>query len=255
MANSQPLNTHRLEILGVMIDSIDRSSFLKSMVAFASSGRPHQICTVNAEFIMTARKDEAFRQILNNAELNMADGVSIMWASRWLGQPLPERLAGADLVEELAALASQHGWSLYLVGGEGETASKAAAALKRRNPNLKVIGAESGLDRHSSSTDTAALCQRIASAKPTILLVAFGAPKQELFIAKNKSRLAVPIMIGVGGTFDYLAGNLPRAPRFLRQLGLEWLWRLTLQPKRLGRILTAVIHFPLAVISQQKSPR
>jgi len=202
--------------------------------AFIEDGSPHQVVTVNPEFVMAAQSNAEFRRVINSSGLALPDGVGVLWASRRLGLPVPGRIPGVDLVERLAALAAERGHRLFFLGAMPGVADKAAEVLRARYPGLVVAGTYAGSPRPE---DEIAILARIHVAHPHILLVAYGAPAQDLWIARNLNRLAVPVCIGVGGSFDYIAGTRPRAPRWLRQLGLEWLHRLITQPWRWQRML------------------
>lgn len=234
-------------ILGVPIHAVTRAETLAWVVDAVRAREPKQICTPNPEFLMTARRDPAFRDVLRAADLNIPDGVGLLWAARRLGQRLPERVAGSDLVGDIAALAAQSGWRLFLLGAAPGVAERAADVLRVRHPGLTVVGTESGSPRPDDADRLIAL---ITAAEPDVLFVAYGAPAQDKWIAAHRQRLDVPVSMGVGGSLDFIAGLAPRAPRWLQRLGLEWLYRLARQPWRAKRIFTAVIEFPLAVLRQ-----
>ena len=234
-------------ILGVPIHAVTRAETLAWVVDAVRAREPKQICTPNPEFLMTARRDPAFRDVLRAADLNIPDGVGLLWAARRLGQRLPERVAGSDLVGDIAALAAQSGWRLFLLGAAPGVAERAADVLRVRHPGLTVVGTESGSPRPDDADRLIAL---ITAARPDVLFVAYGAPAQDKWIAAHRQRLDVPVSMGVGGSLDFIAGIAPRAPRWLQRLGLEWLYRLARQPWRAKRIFTAVIEFPLAVLRQ-----
>lgn len=238
----------RVQILSIPIDVVTRAEVLQRIAAFVSSGAPHQIATVNPEFVMEAQRNRSFINALRTTSLNIADGIGIRWATSLRGTPVPETIPGADLLDVICDQAAEYGWPVYLVGGKPGVAADAATVLRTRFPRLVIVGAEEGIGPNATPQDTAALVRRIRAAKPSILFVAFGAPKQDLFIADNHEALGVPVMMGVGGSLDFLTGRAHRAPQMLRRLGLEWLWRLGTQPWRLRRIMTAVIAFPLAVL-------
>jgi N-acetylglucosaminyldiphosphoundecaprenol N-acetyl-beta-D-mannosaminyltransferase len=207
--------------------------------------RPRQICTANPEFLMAAQRDPEFRRVLLAADLVLPDGVGLLWAARWLGRPLPERVPGSDLIYRLAELAAGRGWRLYFLGAAEGVAQAAAQRLQVLNPGLVVAGAFAG---SPALAEEDALVARVAAARPDVLLVAYGAPAQDKWIARNRVRLGVPVSLGVGGSFDFVAGVARRAPRWVQRLGLEWLYRLWRQPWRVRRIYTAVVAFPLAVL-------
>jgi N-acetylglucosaminyldiphosphoundecaprenol N-acetyl-beta-D-mannosaminyltransferase len=209
-----------------------------------TGGPTELVATVNPEFVMRARVDRSFHRVLEQAALCLADGTGVVWAMRRQGCPQPERVAGSDLVPLLAELCSRRGWRPFLLGARPGVAKTAAERLEGDHPGLRVAGTHSGSPHPD---DDAEALRRIAAVRPDILLVAYGAPLQELWIARNRARLAVPVAIGVGGTLDYLAGRVRRAPGWVRKLHLEWLWRLALQPARLGR-MAVLPAYALAVL-------
>jgi N-acetylglucosaminyldiphosphoundecaprenol N-acetyl-beta-D-mannosaminyltransferase len=229
-----PVEQDSIFVLGVRVDAVTFDQTLARIEAFIAGGRPRQIATVNPEFVMAAQTDAEFRRIINASALALPDGIGVWWASRRQGRPLPDRIPGVDLVERLAALSADRGYRIYFLGAMPGVADKAVQTLRSRYPALVVAGTYSGSPRPE---DEEAIVDRIRTARPHILLVAYGAPTQDYWIARNLSRLGVPVCIGVGGSFDYIAGIYPRAPRWLRRIGLEWLHRLTTQPWRWRRML------------------
>jgi N-acetylglucosaminyldiphosphoundecaprenol N-acetyl-beta-D-mannosaminyltransferase len=208
---------------------------------------PRQICTANPEFVMTAQRDPEFRAVLRAADLVLPDGVGLLWAARRQGQPLPERVAGSDLIYQTAEVGARLGWRIFYLGAAERVAQAAADKLAALYPGLTVAGAYAG---SPAPAEEAALVARVQAAQPDLLLVAYGAPAQDKWIARHKARLGVPVSMGVGGSFDFVAGVAQRAPRWVQRLGLEWLHRLWRQPWRARRIFTAVVAFPLAVWRQ-----
>jgi N-acetylglucosaminyldiphosphoundecaprenol N-acetyl-beta-D-mannosaminyltransferase len=162
------------------------------------------------------------------------DGIGLVWASRWLGRPLRQRVSGSDLVPRLAALAAARGWSIFLLGAAPGVAGVAAAKLRAANPTLRIAGTYAG---SPSPDEEEAIVARIRAAAPQMLFVAYGAPAQDLWIARNLARLGVPVAIGVGGTLDFIAGTRRRAPAWVQRVGLEWLYRLWQEPRRWRRML------------------
>ena len=218
---------------------------------FIAEGGPHQIVTVNPEFVMTARRDPEFRHIINRAALALPDGVGVWWASRRLGQPLAERVPGVDLVERLAQMSATKGYRLYFLGALPGVAQRAAAILRGRSPGAAIVGTHAGSPRPEDDADSV---ERICARRPHILFVAYGAPAQDYWIARNMGRLGVPVCIGVGGSFDYIAGVHPLAPQWLRNAGLEWLYRLVSQPWRWRRML-ALPRFAWQVLWSRRPDR
>ncbi|MEF3272908.1 MAG: WecB/TagA/CpsF family glycosyltransferase [Chloroflexus sp.] len=239
------MKSGRIEILGVPIDNVTEAEVLARVAMMIESGRPHQICTINPEFIMEAQRNPAFRAVLQAADLNTPDGIGVVLAARWLGVPLRGRVTGVELTQGLARMAAERGYRIFFLGAAPGVAEAAAAALQQRWPALSVAGCYAG----SPAPEADTLQRQIISAtRPDVLLVAYGHPRQELWIARNQPLLQIPVAIGVGGTFDYLAGRVPRAPRLMRQLGLEWAFRLVVQPRRWRRIIDAVPMFLLTVL-------
>lgn len=230
------------KILGVKIDEFSFSEVMKKITSFLNENKIHQIATVNPEFIMTAQKDVAFKNILNSTDLNIPDGFGLQCAAFYKRKKIGKRLTGVDLTWEIAKLAQEKGYSVFLLGGKPGVAEMTANRLRYLYRNLKIAGTYAG------SPDEEGIIERINSSNADILLVAFGAPKQEKFIHENKNELKCKVAMGVGGTFDYISEIVQRAPKWMQTLGLEWLYRLIRQPSRIKRIYTAVIKFPLTVI-------
>ncbi len=225
-------------ILGIPIDNVymfEALDRIEQMVRLGRvSGRTHQVATVNTDFVVRAQFDPELRYLLQNADLLTADGMPLVWGERLLGRSLPGRVTGADLVPALAQRAAQRGMSIYFLGGEPGVAARAADVLKKKYPRLQVAGVHSPPFSPILEMDTSFL-EAIRSARPDILLVAFGNPKQEKWIGMHGRSLGVPVMIGVGGSLDFVASHFHRAPRWMQQSGLEWLYRLLQEPRRLFR--------------------
>ncbi len=236
-----------VNILGVRINNVTMTETLALLEAMALNGKAYQVVTVNPEFIMMAQSDEPFRQVLNNASLSIPDAIGVVWASRLLGKPILERVAGVDVVENFARVAERNKLRLFLLGASPGIAERAAAKLQEQNPGLIIAGIHAGSPR---TEEEQAICQRIQAAAPHVLLVAYGPPQQDLWIARNLHRFNTPIIgIGVGGTFDFIAGVVVRAPRCIQRVGLEWLHRLIHQPWRWRRMLT-LPHFGMSILLQ-----
>ncbi len=241
MVNAMP---PRVSILGIGIDAVSMAEAVDWIEAAVVARGPRQVCTANPEFLMAAQRDAEFRAVLQQADLVLADGVGLLLAARWLGQRLPERVAGSDLIEQVAARGAARGWRLFYLGAAEGVAARAAEVLAARYPGLVTAGAYAGSPRPAEAD---ALVARVRAAQPDVLLVAYGAPAQDKWIAQHRERLGVPVSLGVGGTLDFVAGAARRAPRWVQRLGLEWLHRVWRQPWRLRRIMTAVVAFPWAV--------
>ena len=234
------------KILDVKIDELDFRQVMRKITDFCVGKSLRQIVTVNPEFIMAAQKDLEFKKILNSADLSVPDGFGLKIGAAISGQKIGERITGVDLTWEICKLASERGFSVFFLGGKEGVAKKTAERVRDLYDRIKISGFYAGSPDDKKTLDI------IKAAKPDILFVAFGAPKQDKFIYQLKSSnlkpLTLRLAIGVGGTFDYISGSIIRAPKWMRTLGLEWLYRLIRQPKRLGRIFTAVVIFPLLVV-------
>lgn len=223
-------------LLGIPIDDLTMDQALDRIELFVETGRVtnkiHQIATVNADFVVKAMDDPELRLLLQEADMATADGMPLVWGARLLGVPLPERVAGADMVPALAQRCAEKGYSMFFLGAGPGIAQKAADILTEANPNLNIAGVISPPYSSILEMDRSIL-DEIKATNPDILLVAFGNPKQEKWIGMYGRELGVPVMIGVGGTFDFIAGNTKRAPEWMQKTGLEWLHRLASNPRRL----------------------
>jgi N-acetylglucosaminyldiphosphoundecaprenol N-acetyl-beta-D-mannosaminyltransferase len=237
-------------VLGVRVDCLDMEETLAEIERMMrQGGGTRLVATVNPEFVMRARRDGAFRAALDRAEVAVADGFGVVWALRRQGCSQQERVTGIDLTSRLAERCARQGRRLFLLGAEPGVAAEAGRRLVARFPGLVIAGAEPGSPWPEDDEVTAG---RVNRARADLLLVAYGHPKQELWIDRNRERLRVPVAIGVGGAFDFLAGRVPRAPAWMRRLHFEWLWRLLLEPTRLRRIFVAVPLFGLAVLAERR---
>lgn len=237
----------QLEILGVRVDVVTYAELLSEVDAFVAARRPHQIVTLNPEMLVAAHGDDAFREQLNGADLNVADGVGLILAARLLGKHLPARITGSDGIFRLASHCAVRGYRPYLLGAAPGVAEKAVERLAELYPRLQVAGTFAGSPR---AEDEAAIVERVRAAAPDLLFVAYGVPAEEAWITRNRGRLGVPVMIGVGGAFDYVAGVTRRAPAWMRRVGLEWLHRLAREPWRWRRQL-ALPRFAFLVLRQR----
>ncbi|HUV73516.1 MAG TPA: WecB/TagA/CpsF family glycosyltransferase [Anaerolineae bacterium] len=234
----------QVHILGIRVDDVTYDEALARIEEFIADGRPHQVTTVNPEFIMTAQGDPSFAHILNRAHLNLPDGQGLIWAASLLGVSLRERVTGVDTVVRLAQLSAEKGYSIFLLGAGEGVATAAAQELQRRFPRLEIAGTYAG---SPAPEEDDRITERIRCANPHLLLVAYGAPHQEKWISRNMGRVAVPVSMGVGGAFDFVSGAATRAPNWVQRLGLEWLYRLAHQPRRWRRML-ALPRFGLLVL-------
>lgn len=224
-----------VELLGAPIDRMGHDDAVAAIERFINEGTPRQVATVNLDFLRIARTEPAFAETLREADLSLADGMPLVWASKLAGAPLPQRVAGVDLVEAICARGSALGWSVYLLGAAPGVAEAASRTMVQRYPGLRIAGVYSPPVGRWDDLEEKRIRDGIASAKPDVLLVALGAPRQDIWISENKARLGVPVSIGVGCTFDVMCGDKPRAPRWMQRTGFEWAFRLGSEPARLWR--------------------
>ncbi len=235
-----------LRVLGLPVHRCSRTETLDRLADAVERGRAGagslQVVTLNPEICMQARRRPELAAVVGRAGLVLADGHGLVWASRRLGYTPLERVAGVDLLEDLAGLAARRGWRLFLLGAAPGVAAAAAARLVSRHPGLAVAGTAAG---SADPAEAPRLAAAIAAVHPDILAVAFGAPRQELWLDQHLRATGAAVGIGVGGSLDVIAGRVRRAPLLLRERGLEWAWRLGRQPGRLPRMLRAAPFFLL----------
>ena len=238
-----------IKILGVRFDLAGIHQAAGIVCDWLKKNNKRYIVTPNPEFVAAAQKDEEFRQILTNADLSITDGRGIQLAARFLGMPVPQRITGSDFMQELCEEFAKLKIPVFLLGGENGSAEKCAKKLISDFSNLQIAGFFEGDAGEAGDTETVNAINRTNA---QVVFVAYGAPKQEKWIARNLHKLTIiKAAMGVGGAFDYISGNVSRAPIFMRKLGLEWLWRLFKQPRRFSRIFRAVVIFPLLVLKEK----
>ena len=247
-------------VLGVPFQNVTMDEAVALIEEQIREGGFHQVATANVDFLKNAIRDKDMRDILCSCEIVVSDGMPIVWMSRLIGTPLKERVGGIDLVERLTELSARRGYSIFLLGASESRSQRAAKVLRQRYPDLRIVGRYCPEPQPLEKMDHEAILRRIEEARPDILLVAFGNPKQERWIAMHRDRLNVPVCIGVGGTLDSLSGTVRRAPRWMQRHGLEWLHRTLLEPRRLAvRYLADAIcllqHLPGYLAASAAQPR
>ena len=223
-----------VSILGVPFDHLTIPQAITAIENMIASRRPHYLATANVDFLVQSLEDTELRRILLEADLVLCDGTPLVWVSRWLGNPLPERVAGADLVPQLLEVAAAKGYRIFFLGGKPEVAARAVQRLQTKYPNIEIAGHYSPPFAPLEKMDHADIGRRIREAHPDILLVSFGCPKAEKWISINYQALGVPVSMGVGATIDFLAGEVKRAPVWMQRVGMEWVFRFLQEPSRLG---------------------
>lgn len=238
----------RVEILGVNVNSLTMIQAVEKVQQFIDEKKNALVATANAEMLMRATQDAELKSILNEADLVVPDGAGTVWASNYLGVEMPERVAGYDLAQELMREAPARNDRIYFFGSAPGVAEKAREKALELYPGIKIVGTRNGF---FSAADEAEIIAEIKAARPDILLVALGVPKQEKWLYKHRKELNIPVSIGVGGTLDVMAGVMQRAPLWMQRAKLEWLFRGLKQPSRAGRLL-ALPKFVLKVMASKK---
>ncbi len=263
----------KIDIAGVKVDDVTVSETLQYISEYVRSGQPHHIVTTYSEFIVEAKNNPKYLEVLNKADLSVADGIGIIWAAKFLSLPerepvitflnwfgtlcsiilapqslrsvIKEQVTGSRIIWDIAELAQRNDFSLALVGGWGGVAEKTAKALQEKFPDLKINLVHEPAEFNQDTVN------RISNSNSDILLIAYQPPKQEIWLSDNLQRLNVKVAIGLGGTFDYLAGLRSPAPSWMHKMGLEWLWRLITQPWRIKRMWRAIVEFSILILQQK----
>lgn len=222
----------RVSLLGARFDPLTLQGTVDRVIELVEARERGYACTVNVAILMMLQSNRRLRRIVERANLVVADGQPLVWASGFLADRLPERVAGVDLVEAIAAKASEKDLGIYLLGGRAAVVEVLADTLMTKYPSLRVCGTDDG---YFSTADAEMRARKIAASGADILFVGMGVPRQEYFIEENWDRLGVRFAVGVGGSFNVIAGVRRRAPRLLQQIGLEWLFRLAQEPRRLWK--------------------
>jgi N-acetylglucosaminyldiphosphoundecaprenol N-acetyl-beta-D-mannosaminyltransferase len=232
MTTIPPPAVERLDVLGCNVDNLTMEETLAVVEGFIASGRPHQHVVVNVDKIVKARDDAQLREIINRCDLVNADGMPVVWASRMLGTPLKERVAGIDLFEALMVRAAERGWRVFLLGAREEVVAKVRSIYETRHPELVIAGHRNGYWRPGEEE---AVAEQVRAARADLLFVAISSPMKERFLGRWQAHMRVPFAMGVGGSFDVAAGLVKRAPRWMQRTGLEWFYRFLQEPRRMFR--------------------
>jgi N-acetylglucosaminyldiphosphoundecaprenol N-acetyl-beta-D-mannosaminyltransferase len=240
-----------IELCGVRIARASQAQLLAEIDAALDRGEGGWLVTANVDFLQRAHADPEVRSLYRKATLSVADGAPVVWASRLAGRPVPERVAGSDLVWSLARMAAPKGRRLYLLGGEGDVAERAAEKLLAASPGLVIAGRSSPwVSSPPTGEEIAALAEQVVAARPDLVYVALGSPKQEYVIDALRAQLPRAWLMGCGISLAFVAGEVARAPRWMQRSGLEWLHRLAQEPGRLtGRYLRQNLPFTLRLLA------
>jgi N-acetylglucosaminyldiphosphoundecaprenol N-acetyl-beta-D-mannosaminyltransferase len=224
---------HSIAVLGLPLANVTADEAVDQIEELILSGGTHQVATANLDFWLNSLNDVHLHRIIAGCSLVLPDGMPLVWISRLLGNPLKERVSGVDLVPQLAELSARKGYGIYLLGGRPGVAERASQVLEEMYPGVRIVGHHAPPLADLERMDHGDTLERIRAAKPDILMVAFGNPKQEKWIRMHAKRLGVPVSIGIGGSMDMLIGSVKRAPKWMQRSGLEWLGRCIQEPARL----------------------
>jgi N-acetylglucosaminyldiphosphoundecaprenol N-acetyl-beta-D-mannosaminyltransferase len=243
----------RVELLGLPLDVLSVESTLDQIETFVASGAPHQHVVVNAAKIVQAQQSPDLAEVIRSCDLINADGMAVVWAGRLLGVPIPERVAGIDLMDDVLGRAARHGWRVYFLGARQEVVDEVVRRELVRHPGLVITGHRNG---YWTADEEAEVVSAIAATRSDVLLVAMPSPMKEQFLNRHKATLAVPFVMGVGGSFDVVAGKVTRAPVWMQKAGLEWSFRMMQEPRRLAkRYVVGNSKFVLLVLRHWKAAR
>ena len=224
--------TSTITMMGCRIDNLSMEETLVRIEEFIRSGQPHQHVVVNVDQLVKASRDPDLRRIVNDCALVNADGMPVVWASRLLGKPLKERVAGIDLFEALMRRAGEKGWRVFLLGAREEVVAAVADTYRRRYPELTIAGWRNG---YWTDAEEAQVAEQVRASGADLLFVAISSPKKEQFLGRWQAEMKIPFAMGVGGTFDVAIGRVRRAPRWMQRAGLEWFYRFLQEPRRMFR--------------------
>ena len=246
---------HSVAVMGLPLANVTANEAVDQIESLILSGGTHQVATANLDFWLNSLNDVHLHRIIAGCSLVLPDGMPLVWISRLLGKPLKERVSGADLVPQLAELSAKKGYGIYLLGGKPGVAERATKVLQEMYPGVNIVGHHAPPLADLERMDHGDALDRIRAAKPDILMVAFGNPKQEKWIRMHAKRSGVPVSIGIGGSMDMLVGDVQRAPVWMQRSGLEWLGRCLQEPARLfpryARNFSGLaLKLPLALMAQ-----
>lgn len=241
----------RVNVGNIAVDVVDKHLAVNRIASLVESRKGGKVFTPNVDHVVMANQDKRFAEAYSRADVCLADGMPIVWASRFLGNRLPERVAGSDVITPLLAVAAQFGYRVYFLGASDDVARLAAEKMKESYPSLNIVGTYSPMvSKAVTDEEVSDIMSVVKKDSPELVIVAFGAPKQELFIDKALHYYSGAVMLGLGASLDFLAGNVKRAPVWMRNSGMEWLWRLGQEPTRLWKRYLRGFQFPLIVANQ-----
>jgi N-acetylglucosaminyldiphosphoundecaprenol N-acetyl-beta-D-mannosaminyltransferase len=243
------MDVPKVSIFGVPISKLGFRDTIKQLVSAVESRKPHQVITANPIMVMAAIHDPSYMQLMKNADFIVPDGAGVVWAAGYVGNPVQERVPGIEIMQELLKLSVEREWKVFLLGASPEVIGAAAEKIRLQHPTLQLAGVRDG---YFGAEQDQAVIEEIRAASPDLLFVGRSADKQEPWISQHKEALGVPVIMGVGGSFDVISGKLKRAPKLFRKMRLEWFYRLLQEPARFPRMLV-LPKFALKVIREKEN--
>jgi N-acetylglucosaminyldiphosphoundecaprenol N-acetyl-beta-D-mannosaminyltransferase len=247
----------RIRMGQISIDALRLSEAIDAVEALVVGGLGGLVFTPNVDHVVVAEQDARLRAAYQAADLSLVDGTPVLWAARLLGRSLPEKVSGSDLIQPLAVRAAERGWRIYLLGAREGVAARAKEVLERQHPGLQVVGTSSPqIDLSKDPADQEDVLAAVRAARPHLLFLALGAPKQEIWAHRIRDRVCPAVILGIGASLDFVAGTAKRAPRWVSDAGFEWLYRLAHEPARLWRrYLIRGPKFVSVVLRETRSAR
>jgi N-acetylglucosaminyldiphosphoundecaprenol N-acetyl-beta-D-mannosaminyltransferase len=230
-----PVPHDTVSILGIPVDRVTMDQAMDRIEGFIASGKPHFVVTADSSGLYGQIKDESFRAALERADLITPDSFGVVWAAKRLGKPVAGRVSGVELVDRLCARSAEKGYRIFILGAAPGVAEMAAERLRLRYPGCNIVGTRHGF---FPAEDDRIVAEEVAMAKPDVLFVAMGIPRQEIFIVSTMDIIRAKVAIGVGGSFDVFSGKTKRAPVIVQRMNLEWLWRLVMNPRKFSKAAT-----------------
>jgi len=234
-SGARSLERERFDVLGTRVDAVDPEGALSRIGQWLAAGEHRYVCLTNVHAVMEAHRDERLRRVHEGAGLAVPDGMPLVWVGRLKGHRTVRRVYGPDLTLQLCEEAARSGYRCFFYGGAPGVAAQLGETFARRFPGLRVVGAEAPPFRPLTAEEDDEAVRRINAATPDLVFVGLGCPKQELWMAAHRERLHAPVLLGVGAAFDFHTGRVRQAPRWIMRSGLEWLFRLSQEPRRLWR--------------------
>jgi N-acetylglucosaminyldiphosphoundecaprenol N-acetyl-beta-D-mannosaminyltransferase len=224
------MNTERIELLGCPIDNLSLPECISKIEEFIVSRKPHQYIAINADKIVKLHKDPSFKKILLESNLNIVDGQPLMWISRLKGKPVKQRYGGIDIIDGFLPVAQAKGYKVYFLGATEDVVQKVIEKYSKEYPKLRIAGYRNG---YWTEEQEPLIIREIKNTRVDVLFLAMGSPKKEVFLSRYLKELSIPFVMGVGGAFDVIAGKTVRAPKWMQSAGMEWLWRVFQEPRRM----------------------